>query len=130
VLEKSPSGALSPYYYKGGYFHGIHYGSYFNDMESLRDIMSKEEYFIMNSSERRRILIDLYETNLIGVMLSEFVLHIERMSPRIIKLSIAGDKKCLKSIKKLLLKSNVINNGQLNFCEDMEEGKTWLVNDH
>ena len=32
---KSPSGALSPYYYKGGYFHGIHYGSYFDDHNVL-----------------------------------------------------------------------------------------------
>jgi len=32
MMTKSPNGALSPCYYKGGYLHGIHYGSYFNDM--------------------------------------------------------------------------------------------------
>ena len=61
---KSPSGALSPYYYKGGYFHGIHYGSYFDDAESLYKMIEKEEHFILESPERRRIMIDLYETSL------------------------------------------------------------------
>ncbi len=129
MLTKSPSGALSPYFYKGGYFHGIHYGSYFNDMDSLRDMMSKEELFIMCSPERRRIMIDLYETNLTEIMLTEFFLHIERLSPRIIKLAIAGNKKCLKSVQKTLVKGTVFNKGQLYFCVDMEEGKTWLVSD-
>lgn len=63
MIGKSPSGALSPYYYKGGYFHGIHYGSYFDDMDALRDMMSQEESFIMDSPEKRRIMIDIYETN-------------------------------------------------------------------
>lgn len=129
MLKKSPSGALSPYYYKGGYFHGIHYGSYFNDMESLRDMMSQEELFIMNSPENRRIMIDLYETNLTKSMILEFVRHIERMSSRIVKLAIAGNKKYIKSIYKALLKGNVLKKGQLYVCSDMEEGKTWLVSE-
>lgn len=77
MLKKSPSGALSPYYYKGGYFHGIHYGSYFDDMDSLRDMMHKEESFIMSSPEKRRIMIDLYETNLTKEMIWEFAQHIK-----------------------------------------------------
>ncbi len=47
------------YYYKGGYFHGIHYGSFFDDSEALLSIMKEEETFLFNSPERRRILIDL-----------------------------------------------------------------------
>ncbi len=31
MLSRSPSGSLSPYYYKGVYLHGMHYGSYFED---------------------------------------------------------------------------------------------------
>lgn len=129
MLKKSPSGALSPYYYKGGYFHGIHYGSYFDDMEALRDMMSQEEAFIMQSPERRRIMIDLYETNLTEAMKEEFVRHIERMRDRIVKLAIAGEKKCIKSLYKALLKRNVLTGGQIYICSDMEEGKTWLVSD-
>jgi hypothetical protein len=129
MLKTGPSGALSPYYWKGGYFHAIHYGSYFDDMETLRDMMSQEENFIMKSPERRRIIMDIYENNLTEQMILEFVSHIERMAPRIIKLAVAGEKKYLKSISKLLYKSNVINRGQLYFGADMDEGKTWLVSE-
>lgn len=129
MLAKSPSGALSPYYYKGGYFHGIHYGSYFNDMESLFTMMKKEEAFILKSPQSRRILIDFYETNLSKTMLDNVVEHIKQLSPKIIKLAISGDKKCLKNLRKTLEKSKIMKSGQLYFCEDMEEGKTWLVSD-
>lgn len=129
MLKKSPSGALSPYYYKGGYFHGIHYGSYFNDMDSLRDMMSKEESFILNSPERRRILIDLYETYLTKPMILEFAQHIKRMSSRIVKLAIAGERKYLIPVYRALIKENALNVGQIYICADMEEGKTWLVSD-
>lgn len=129
MLKKSPSGALSPYYYKGGYFHGIHYGSYFNDMDSLRDMMSKEESFILNSPERRRVLIDLYETYLTKPMILEFAQHIKRMSSRIVKLAIAGERKYLIPVYRALIKENALNVGQIYICADMEEGKTWLVSD-
>ena len=98
-------------------------------MESLRDMMSQEENFIMRSPERRRILIDIYETNLTKSMLLEFAAHIERMALRIVKLAIAGEKKDLKAVRKLLFKSKEIGRGQLYFGADMDEGKTWLVSD-
>jgi len=98
-------------------------------MESLRDMMSKEEDFIMRSPERRRIIMDIYENNLTEPMIKEFVSHIERMAPRIVKLAISGEKKYLRAIKKLLRKSDTINTGALWFGADMDEGKTWLVSD-
>ena len=129
MLRKSPSGALSPYYYKGGYFHGIHYGSYFDDMDVLRDMMAKEEAFILGNAERRRILIDLYETNLTDSMILEFAQHIKRISSRIVKLSINGEKKCLKAVYKAIIRADALNKGQIYVCTDMEEGKTWLVSE-
>lgn len=129
MIQMSPSGALSPYYYKGGYFHGIHYGSYFNDMDALMDMMKKEEAFIMNSPARRRIMIDLYETNLTSAMLFELVEHISRMRERIFKLAVAGDKKTVKTLRRTLIKSHALEFGQMYFCVDMEEGKTWLVSE-
>ena len=129
MLKTGPSGALSPYYWKGGYFHSIHYGSYFDDMAAFRDMMSREENFIMKSPERKRIIMDIYETNLTEPMIFEFVSHIERMASKIIKLAIAGEKKHLRAVSKLLLKNNVLNRGQLYFGADMDEGKTWLVSE-
>ena len=129
MLTKSPSGALSPYYYKGGYFHGIHYGSYFNDMDALFTIIEKEEQFILNSPQMRRILIDLYETNLSKLALQKMIQHIEQISPRIIKLAITCDKKSLTGIHRAMKKAKILIPGQLYLCTDMEEAKTWLVSD-
>lgn len=42
MLTYSPSGALSPYHYKGGYFHGIHYGSHGDDASGLFDMIDME----------------------------------------------------------------------------------------
>lgn len=126
---KSPSGALSPYYYKGGYFHGIHYGSYFDDAESLYKMIEKEEHFILESPERRRIMIDLYETSLTPEVLEAVIRHIGRLSPRIVKLSIAADRKNLRVLRCAMKKAGVLDDGRYYLCTDMEEGKTWLVSD-
>jgi len=129
MMTKSPSGALSPYYYKGGYFHGIHYGSYFDDMHSLRDMMAREEAFILRFPEKRRILIDLYETNMTSDMLADFAAHIKRLRAKITKLAISADKKSLKTIRRALYRGCSLEKGKMCFTPDMEEGKTWLVSD-
>ncbi len=130
MLSKSPSGALSPYYYKGGYFHGIHYGSYFSDSAALFDMMKQEEDFILKSPERRRILIDLYETNLTSEVMEHFLTHLEHLGPRIFKLAIATDRKSLKVLKRAIHKREKLEGVCVYFSSDMEEGKTWLVSDH
>ena len=121
MITKSPSGALSPYYYKGGYFHGIHYGSYFNDSDALLFMMKKEEEFILKSPEKRRILIDLYETTLTE--------HINRLRPNIVKLAITATPKNLHKLHKALTRKTSLPQSQLYFSTDMEEAKTWLVSD-
>jgi hypothetical protein len=131
MMRKSPSGALSPYYYKGGYFHSIYYGSYFNDTAALLSMMAEEEAFILCSADRRRILIDLYETN-VDAVLDEFTSHIDRLSTngKIIKLAISADKKTLKTIRNALFAGCSLLKGCMYFSPDMEESKTWLVSDH
>lgn len=56
--------------------------------------------------------------------------HIERLSPRIIKLEIAGDKISLRHLRKSIEKANILSPGQLYFCTDMEVGKTWLISEN
>lgn len=129
MMTKSPSGALSPYYYKGGYFHGIHYGSYFDDAKALFDMMEKEEQFILKSPDRRRIMIDLYETNITQEVLEKLMQHIENLKPRIIKLAFAANKTNLRSIRKAIKKEKALQTVCCYFSTDMEEGKTWLVSD-
>lgn len=129
MIKKSPSGALSPYYYKGGYFHGIHYGSYFDKDDTLLSMMSEEEDFILKSPERRRILIDLYETNISASLTIKIMEHIEKIKSRIVKLAIASDKKSLCQLRKAIMKKKILGTGQIYFSTDMEEAKTWLVSD-
>lgn len=129
MITKSPSGALSPYYYKGGYFHGINYGSYFEDSQALLSMIKEEEYFILNSPQRRRVLIDLYETGLTKELPLKIVEHIERMKHKIIKLAITTDQRSLHKLQKAFRKNPILGDGQLYFCTDMEEAKTWLVCD-
>ncbi len=83
----------------------------------------------MRSPAKRRIMIDLYETNLTSDILSEFAEHISRMCDRISKLSIAGNPKTIKSVRKVLVRYKILSLGQMYFCEDMEDGKTWLVSE-
>ncbi len=130
MMTKSPSGALSPYYYKGGYFHGIHYGSYFDDTVALLDMIDKEELFILKSPEKRRILIDFYETNLTQPVLKRVIQHLRQLSPKIIKLAIASDRKSLRHIAKAMKAIGELKPGRYYLCTDMEEGKTWLVSDN
>lgn len=129
MIRKSPSGALSPYYYKGGYFHGIHYGSYFDDADALLAMMQAEEAFILKSPERRRILIDLYETTVSKPILEKLVAHIAHISPRIVKLAISSDPYSLRRLQKAVVKGTPLAPGQLYVCPDMEAAKTWLVSD-
>ena len=129
MITKSPSGALSPYYYKGGYFHGIHYGSYFEDTEALFNMMQQEEQFILKSPERKRILIDLYETSINQIVLEKLIQHLEKISPRIIKLAIATDRMNLKNIRKAIKSAKACQSICCYFSNDMEEGKTWWVSD-
>ena len=130
MLTYSPSGALSPYYYKGGYFHGIHYGSYFSDHESLIKMMHEEEAFILKSAERKKIMIDLYETELSPIVIEHFLQHLKNIKPRIFKLSIATDKASLKRLAKAMKKDKELQPLPCYFTTDMEEGKTWLVSDN
>lgn len=132
MITKSPSGALSPYYYKGGYFHGIHYGGYLDDMTEFLDMVDKEEAFILKSPEKKRILMDLYETNLTADenALEKFVKHIEHLEDKIIKLGISAEKNVLKKIKKAIEKNSKITKGRIYYCPDMETTKTWIVSDN
>ncbi len=115
---------------KGGYFHGIHYGSYFEDSQALLSMIKDEEHFILNSPQKRRVLIDLYETRLTKELTLQIVEHIERMKHKIVKLAITTDKRSLHKLQKAFRKKTILGDGQLYFCTDMEEAKTWLVCDH
>lgn len=131
MIKKSPSGALCPYYYKGGYFHGIHYGSYGDDMDAFLDMVRQEEEFILKSPDTRRIMMDLYETNITthSDALDTFVSHIKTIRPKVMKLGISTTKHELSVIKRAIEKAQAIEKGKVFYNTDMETAKTWLVSD-
>ena len=126
MLTYSPSGALSPYHYKGGYFHGIHYGSYFDNASGLFEMIDKETAFILKSPQQKRIMIDLYETTLTDAVVNRLVHHLKEIEPRVIKLGISAKNKDMKILRKAIEKNNILH-GCVCYGEDMEEVKTWLV---
>ena len=129
-MTKSPSGALSPYYYKGGYFHGIHYGSYFDNSEALFAMMKEEENFILKSPSQRRIMIDLYETNITKEVLAKIIEHIRNIQPRIFKIAFSANKSTLRKLQKAIKHTVTLQTICCYFSTDMEDAKTWLVSDN
>lgn len=132
LVTYSPSGANCPYYFKGGILRPLKYGSFFDDMDALKDMIMKEEDFILHRqpSDKRSILLDLYETNITELMVKELVDHIIRISFKIWKLAIVG---CNRKVKKLILKELKIAKSplysQILFHTDMETAKDWLVSE-
>ncbi|MCL1820069.1 MAG: hypothetical protein FWG36_05360 [Oscillospiraceae bacterium] len=131
-MNKSPSGALCPYYFMGGELHPLHYGSYFNDKERLFEMIKAEEEFILKSSgtNNRRVWIDLYETNLDGETIDFLLNHLKAIRHKIFKLCLIGcSKHEMKKIKEKMKLEKMDLYGQTQYFADPEEGKQWLVNE-
>ena len=98
-------------------------------MVAFKAMMAAEEEHILRSSEKRRLMIDLYDTNLTLSALADFVEHIERIAPRIAKVGIYAAKDSLRKIRKTLHINCSLGRGLMYFSTDMEEAKTWLISD-
>lgn len=90
-------------------------------------MMGKEEAYILGSPERRRGLIDFYETDLSPELIGKIAAHLERLSPKIVKLAVTSDRRSLRRLRKVVVDRISLGVGQLCFSTDMEEAKTWLV---
>lgn len=126
MLNKSPSGSLCPYYYKGGELQPLHYGSYHNDFERLFKVMDEEQDFILKSHGGRRIWIDLYETQRNAAFYKKLCSHIIAISAKISKLALVG---CSWKDKRIISKS-LGQHGysfDLAYYDDPEIAKDWLV---
>lgn len=98
-------------------------------MVSIMEAILMEEEFILKSPERRKNLIDLYETKLSKELIEKIAGHIERLRPNIVKPAIASNLKSLCQLRKALNKKTWLAAGALYFSTDMEAAKTWLVSD-
>ena len=130
LLLKSPGGSAYPYYYKGGTFLGLHYGSFFKDEEALLARIRAEEQFIKDSVRQSLLWIDFYQTRLTDKFLIEFSTSILRLEKHIIKMAIVGcsfrdKRRIIKLEKKFGWKFPM----PVRFFGDPELAKTWLVSD-
>ncbi len=129
-IQKSPSGALFPYYYKNGELFGMHLGSYFSDEEGVIAMMKAEAEFSEKQHRRLGLWIDFYETKLTDRVIHEFVRMIERMRPKVTKLGIVGAPAIARwKINRLIKKTDSLASLPVKYFEDPEVAKTWLVSE-
>lgn len=129
MLKYGPTGALSEYHYENGTFHGVHYGDFHDDSEAFFALVDKEEEFLLASPQNRRILFDLYYTNMTDEVLNYLMIHLSHISSRVIKIAFAAEAKELRKLKRAIKKENPIPIGRCMFGEDQNTDKSWLVSD-
>jgi len=128
--QKSPSGALFPYYYKNGELFGLHLGSYFLNEDGVIAMMKAEAAFFTGQHRQLGLWIDFYETKLTNRVIEEFIEMLKQMSPRVTKLGIVGASSIARwKIKRLIRKTAVLASLPVRYYEDPEEAKTWLVSE-
>ena len=129
-IQKSPGGALFPYYYKNGELFGLHLGSYFSNEGGVIAMMKSETKFLTKQHRPMGIWIDFYQTKLTNRVNKEFVEMIEQMSPQIKKLGIVGCSLIAQwKINRLIKKTNLLSSLPVKYFEDPEDAKTWLVSE-
>lgn len=129
MLQKSPSGSVFPYYYKGGEIHALKYGSCGDDKERLLRLMDEETEFIRRRpASKLRVWVDLYETALTGEILTHFAGQIGIIQDQLVKLAIVGVRSKSTVIKSLKSAEPPIII-PYRFFSDPEDAKTWLVSD-
>src|SRR5690349_6250800 len=90
LLQKSPSGAIFPYYYQNGELFGMHLGSYFSNDDAVIAMMPAEETFFTVRHRSLGVWIDFYDTDLTNNVIDAYVQMIQHMSPQVTKLAIVG----------------------------------------
>jgi len=129
-IQKSPSGAMFPYYFKNGELFGLHLGSYFANEDGVIEMMKAEATFFNKQHRLLGIWIDFYDTKLTDRVIKEFVAMIEHMRPYLTKLGIVGCSFISRwKINKLIKKTGMLPGLPVKYYEDPEEAKSWLVSE-
>lgn len=128
--QKSPSGAMFPYYYKGGELCGLHLGSYFSDQAGVIAMMKAEAAFFTQQNKRIGMWIDFYETKLTRPVVEQFVEFVVQVHTRLTRLAIVGCSSYSRwKLNRLFKKTRNLSALPIKYFADPEEAKTWLVSE-
>ncbi len=126
--EKSPGGSIYPYYFKGGYLFGLHYGSFHDDEAGLLARMRAEEEFMDRPNRSFPLWVDFYETRLTDPVLLELLQSTIRLRKHIIKLAIVGCSVWDRwRLRRLARRAGLAFPCPVRFFDDPEVAKSWLV---
>lgn len=126
MLQKSPSGSLCPYYYKGGELHPLHYGSYHRDFGAFQAVVEAEEAFILAAHGGRKVWVDLYETRLDRPACALLAGHFAHIQHKIFKLALVGCPRGARwTLDRLLAQAGC--KLPHRYFDDPEFAKDWLV---
>ena len=129
-VEKSPSGALFPYYYKNGELFGLHLGSYFSDTNGVIAMMKAEQDFILRKHRRMGIWLDFYETKMTDPVIRELIEMLAHIVDQTAKLGIVGCSAIVRwKIKRQIRKVDALSSLPVRYFDDPEVAKTWLVSE-
>lgn len=129
--EKSPGGSIYPYYFKGGYLFGLHYGSFHADEAGLLARMKAEEQFMDRPNRLFPLWVDFYETKLTDAILLELLESTIRLRKHIIKLGIVGCSTWDRwRLQRLARRPGLAFPVPVRFFDDPEVAKSWLVGEH
>ncbi|WP_231574833.1 hypothetical protein [Paenibacillus sp. FSL R7-0273] len=103
------------------------YGSFHTDSNSLFELMKAEEAFILGQPKRLAVWVDLYETQLTKEVMLEFAGNMTRLEPRIRKLAVVGNYFSRHRLHRYLRKHADPFTAPIQYYDDPEEAKTWLV---
>ena len=130
LLQKSPSGAIFPYYYKNGELFGMHLGSYFSNEEEIIAMMQAEQTFVTLHHRPMGLWIDFYDTELTDRVIEAFIEMIKHIRPQVSKLALVGCSMIARwKINRFVKKSACLSYLPIKYYEDPEEAKTWLVSE-
>ena len=128
--EKSPSGALFPYYYKNGELFGMHLGSYHADEEVVINMMKAEEDFLIKKHRQMGMWIDFYETKMTDRVIAALIEMLTHLVNQTTKLSLVGCSGLARwKIGRQVLKTKELAFLPIKYFDDPEVAKTWLVSE-
>jgi hypothetical protein len=129
LSQKSPSGAMFPYYFKNGELFGMHLDSYEDREDDVIDMMKAEEaFFLAQTHPLAGIWLNFYGTRLTDRVIGQLTEMICHFQPRITKLALVG---CSiwnrRKIQQRFRKAGIGGQPLVRFYDDPEEAKSWLV---